>query len=69
MKEHFHARDDGKHVAPHAKHLWVIEEGPTAAGDGRTDADQLHGDHVVGEDVYGIYRSAGALFPAVMGTI
>ena len=69
MKEHFHARDDGEHVTPHTKHPWVINQGATAAGDGCSDANQLHGDHVVGEDVYGIHWSAGVLFPPVMGTI
>lgn len=63
MKEHFYAGDDGKHVAPHPQHHRVINEGAAAADDGPGDAEQLHGDHVVGEDVGGIHRLAAAFPP------
>lgn len=66
MKEHFDARHDGKHVAPHPQHRRVISEGATTAGNGCGDANQLHGDHVVSEDVDGIHGLAvSLLLPAL----
>lgn len=41
----------------------MINEGAATAHNGPTDADHLHGDHVVGEDVRGIHRFAAALLP------
>lgn len=55
VKEHFDARDDGKHVAPHPKQQRVICDGTTGAGDGCRDANQLHTNHVVCEDICGIH--------------
>lgn len=70
VKEHLYARDDGKHVAAHPQHHRVIEEGTAAADDGPGDTEQLHGDHVVGEDICGIHRAAAAvLAPALEASV
>lgn len=66
MEEHFHTGDDGEHVTPHPDHLLVVSEGTTTADDGRSDANQLHADHVVGEDIYGIHWLSAALFPPTL---
>lgn len=68
VEEHFNARDDGKHVAPHPQHLHVIPEGATTAGNGRRDANQLHPNHMVGEDVRGVHGVAAPLPPPALET-
>lgn len=68
MKEHFDARDDGEHIAAHPQHLRVVNDGAATADNGRADADQLHGNHVVGEDVRGIHHFVLALLPPALET-
>lgn len=68
VEEHLHARDDGKHVAPHPDHVLLMSEGAAAADQGRTDANHLHGHHVVGEDVDGIHRFAAPQLPPALET-
>lgn len=68
VKEHFDARDDGKHVAPNPQQQWVICDGTTGAGDGCRDANHLHSDHVVGEDVCGIHGFTPALLLPALET-
>lgn len=63
VKEHLDARDDGKHVAPNPQQKRVICDGAAGAGDGCRDANHLHTNHVVGEDVRGIHGFTAALFP------
>lgn len=66
VKEHLYARDDGKHVAAHPQHHGLIEEGPAAADDGAGDAEQLHGHHVVGENICRIHGAAAAGLPPAL---
>lgn len=68
VEEHLYAGDDGKHVAAHPQHHRVVEKGAAAADDGPADAEKLHGNHMVGENIGGIHGLAGAALPPALET-